>query len=511
MNKSKVTRSLLAACSIVALSAVMYGCVHDGGSDEPPPMTGEPEPTAYEAGKAAIMAATTAEAAQAAYDAVDLTAISGQEAASLQTALANRLDTLATAARVEAQKMALTAAAGMIDTSDLSTAQAIADATTAINALKAAIAAAVDVDDTSMYQTMVDNAETAVMTAQGHLDTQGRMMAQRMAISNAVTMARTAVGGVDNDSTDSEVSAADSAIAALEAAIEGAVDLAADDPDAASARGTLATLKGTLSIAKANRTAAMEAAAEAEAKRMAKLGKDLRAALGGPEAGGNALANIDTATTPVSLGTAGLVIDAAAGAGSLGATDNPDSATLVAGNSAGALGSWNGTDYMHMTGTGDDKVVNEARVYTNQGPGTRQAFADALPDGVAIATDNVGGTTPANVNPATTAIAGYIAVSTGGTITTGVSFGNVMAAAFTHSGTQTHAIPDQRNSVSVRGTYDGAPGEYRCVTACSSTNDGTGSPSSLGGTWFFKPGRGRDGAPARCPLPVLRMVGEQGQ
>ena len=41
MKKSKVTRSLLAACSIVALSAVMYGCVHSGSSstpaDPPPP------------------------------------------------------------------------------------------------------------------------------------------------------------------------------------------------------------------------------------------------------------------------------------------------------------------------------------------------------------------------------------------------------------------------------------------------------------------------------------------
>ena len=36
MKKTKVTRSLLAACSIVALSAVMYGCVHDG--DDPPPV-----------------------------------------------------------------------------------------------------------------------------------------------------------------------------------------------------------------------------------------------------------------------------------------------------------------------------------------------------------------------------------------------------------------------------------------------------------------------------------------
>ncbi len=35
MKKTKLTRSLLAACSIVALSAVMYGCVHDGGDDAP--------------------------------------------------------------------------------------------------------------------------------------------------------------------------------------------------------------------------------------------------------------------------------------------------------------------------------------------------------------------------------------------------------------------------------------------------------------------------------------------
>ena len=35
MKKTKLTRSLLAACSIVALSAVMYGCTH-GGDDAPP-------------------------------------------------------------------------------------------------------------------------------------------------------------------------------------------------------------------------------------------------------------------------------------------------------------------------------------------------------------------------------------------------------------------------------------------------------------------------------------------
>ena len=47
MKKTKLTRSLLAACSIVALTAVMYGCVHDGDSDPvtDDDMTMMPEPT----------------------------------------------------------------------------------------------------------------------------------------------------------------------------------------------------------------------------------------------------------------------------------------------------------------------------------------------------------------------------------------------------------------------------------------------------------------------------------
>ena len=59
-----------------------------------------------------------------------------------------------------------------------------------------------------------------------------------------------------------------------------------------------------------------------------------------------------------------------------------------------------------------------------------------------------------------------------------------------HSGTQNHPIPDRSNAFYTRGTYDGAPGEYRCTGTCTSTNDGEGSPSVLGGTWHFKPDAG---------------------
>ena len=54
MKKTKLTRSLLAACSIVALSAVMYGCAHtDSG-----PSQGE-----LDAANAATAAAEAAAAA----------------------------------------------------------------------------------------------------------------------------------------------------------------------------------------------------------------------------------------------------------------------------------------------------------------------------------------------------------------------------------------------------------------------------------------------------------------
>ena len=91
MKKTKLTRSLLAACSIVALTAVMYGCVHDGGSDPEPmvepmpePMPEpEPEPTDLETTQQA--AADAAAAAKTASDAADMSA-DGAEAATANLA-----------------------------------------------------------------------------------------------------------------------------------------------------------------------------------------------------------------------------------------------------------------------------------------------------------------------------------------------------------------------------------------------------------------------------------------
>ena len=459
---------------MLAVTLIVAGCGGGGGGGEDPPMMPEPPPapTAYEQAKAAIAEAETAEEAQAAYDAVDLSEITGEEAQSLQTALSNRLDTLATASREAQQKTALMNAAGMIDTSDLSTAEAIAAANTAIAALQAALDAADDVsdEDKAMYQTQLDTAGEAVRMAQTGLDTAGRQMTQREAISNAVTAARTAVAGVNDDSTDSEVAAADNAIAALEKAIADAVDLPEGDANVASAQGTLDTLKGTLASAKASRMMALDDADDAMKAAMARTGRLLRAALGGPDATMNALANI-SAYTLVATGPMPLSITRAQNAGTNADDADLDSVALTTGDSAGSLGGWAGTDYARSTGIGATRVTNEARVYTNKGSAGSQPFSGTNGKYTLI-------TTPGPTR-------GYVELGAADTPVTRAS-----AAAFTHSGTQTHQVPAESDAFYVSGTYDGAPGRFRCVSDCSSTNDGTGNVSALGGTWHFRPNAG---------------------
>ena len=289
-------------------------------------------------------------------------------------------------------------------------------------------------------------------------------IAERAAIASAITAARTAVPGVNNMSTASEVSAADMAIANARAAIAAAAAVPAAEK--AANTETVNALAAQLSKAKEARTAYLADKDKAMMAAMAKTGKALHAALAGTGAeNSTALNNINLDN--LALSSAGLVIDAAANAGTL--TTDPDSETLKAGDSAGSLGGWMGMDYAHMDST--TKIKNEARVYTNRGAGKSVAFADGLPDGVSIITE-------------TGATKGYVAIDNA------AQYGRVMASAFNHSGTQNHPIPDNTVALLIRGTYLGAPGQFRCTGTCTSTNDGSGSPSALGGTWHFKPDAG---------------------
>lgn len=127
--------SRLGIAGIVLLAAFgLAGCGGGGGStaETPPPVE---MPTPYQAALAAIMAAETPEAAQAAYNEVkeNVTAAQGEM---LQMAVDDRTAALNMMARADDQKMALADAAGMIDTSDLSTQEAVDAARMAIVGLR---------------------------------------------------------------------------------------------------------------------------------------------------------------------------------------------------------------------------------------------------------------------------------------------------------------------------------------------------------------------------------------
>ena len=269
--------------------------------------------------------------------------------------------------------------------------------------------------------------------------------------------------GVSTSERDAAVEAEQAKTKALQDRIDALYAALGIDEDA-DPNATIADLQ-----TKANELEQMVAdkeMADAEADRMAaaKTGKDLFAAL---TADPLSLIGADGAT----LSSTGLTIDAD---GNPGIEANP---VLKAGDSAGALGSWNGTHYASTTGTGASKVTNAAVVYNNRGPGRSQSFAAAE-----ITVQPGTATTPH--------IPGYVTLENV-SIPDNVHLARIMAAAFTHSGNQDHAYDAVNDAAfTTRGTYAGAPGEYRCTGECSSTNDGKGSPTTLAGTWHFKPDAG---------------------
>ena len=87
-----------------------------------------------------------------------------------------------------------------------------------------------------------------------------KLAEQKTAISNAIGAAETAVAGVNDDSTNSEVSAAEMAVAAARKAIADATDVPVDVK--AANTGTVDAIANRLMAAKTSRMAAMDAAEE---------------------------------------------------------------------------------------------------------------------------------------------------------------------------------------------------------------------------------------------------------
>ena len=431
MKKSKVTRSLLAAVSVVALSAVMYGCVHNGSSDpaptEPPAPVDppEPEPTAYEAGKAAIMAATTAATAQAAYDAVDQTAITGQEDASLRMALADRQAALAKYARIDAQKMALMAAAGMIDTSDLSTQELVDAARAGIVALRAALAAAADVSDAdkAMYMSTLDTAVAAVDMAQGGIDTATRRTNQMAALTSASTALQAALAALSGSTpTQAQLDAANAALTGLNTAITGGADLT--DAEKATYVREAANAAAPISTAQAAKDKADADKDKADNAAMAALATKLYNGIGATPLTGH--------TVTIAAGTGALTVDPAGDLASQALTE--DKKMMVAANHG-----WEGKRH---TASGTDVAgTYEAMVFSNVGKPTEGEKFSAQYSG--------------NFN-ATTGILD--------TATTEGTASRVASPSFDQSaGVKSFTKDSNVLALMISGTYHGVSGTYSCV------------------------------------------------
>jgi len=188
----------------------------------PPPTktVAEMQMEAYEAAKATIEAATTEAAAQAAYDDVDQTTITGEQAADLATALSTRIGEIQRLAKEENQKGALMSAHGLIDTSALTTPAQVQAAQNAIDALEALLDDPDSVDavssaDRATYRGHVTTAQSAVDAA-----------TQRMTLADtAKTLDAALVALSGATATQSLIETANRALTALNNAISGADEL----------------------------------------------------------------------------------------------------------------------------------------------------------------------------------------------------------------------------------------------------------------------------------------------
>ena len=474
MKKMKLTRSLMAAVSIVALSAVMYGCVHDGGSDtttDDTDMDMMPEPTAYETAKTAIMAAETAEAAQAAYDEVDQSAITGAQAASLMAALNSRKMALATMAREASQKTALMTAAGMIDTSDLSTQELVNAARTAIAGLRQALDDAADVSeaDKAIYMTQLNNAVGAVDDAQGGLDTATRRTNQMAALTSASGTLQTALAALSGSTpTQAQLDDANDALTALNGALGDAADLTETEKAPYEREATNAA--APINMAQSAFDDADEKAEDTANAAMAVTAAKLYTGISAPMGDVTSPANTDRAAAYNTAGTAVLVTIGDGTNTPTPITLSEDKMTMVADNH-----DWEGKRYADPAG-GD---MVEAMVYSNVGapkPGRKFGSTAAVTE---------------------TGAYEYQLNADGELAAASITAANVVLTGVTRTaGTEAFSFPDPDDTTPARiripGSYHGVPGNYYCTPStrangCSAAVAAEGFTLSSGDTWVFAP------------------------
>ena len=405
------------------------------------------------------MTAETAEAAQAIVDeAAD--DVSGTELISLQAAADARADALAMMARADAQMMALMDAAGMIDTSDLSTQDLVDAARTAIAALRQAIDDADDVDDVSMYQSQLDAAVMAVDTAQGGIDTATRRSNQMMALSDASDTLQAALAALSGATpTQALLDAANNALGALNMALMDGADLTETEKapyqhEADNAAAPIMTAQTAFDDAE-------DEAAKAAAAAMAVTASKLYAGIGAAPLTGHSV-----------------TVDATSGAWTVDPNDvapanlaaqalTADEDTMVADNHG-----WTG---MRHTASGDDVA------------GTYEAYVYSHPDDPTVTEGAAFNAGTANGGYDVDATTGETAIDT----STAEAQERVASSSFDQdAGEKTFELGNNRVRVMVPGSYHGVSGTYYCTPGVDDMCGATVADKGFtlgGGAWTFKP------------------------
>ena len=206
----------LTVAAVVALSLGLAGCGSSGsGTTMAPDPDPEPEPTAYEMALTAIGAATTADEAQTAYDAVDLTAVSGDEAKKLQAALGRRLQAFADDSAAMARQALVDAAM-----CDAATAECVVAHDALIAALQADVAAlAEDEDATNAQQAAAQKALDDATAKRNEVQMAREDFDRTTETGMKVGAAIDAASGLEEDRSADAITAAKVAIEEAEEAI----------------------------------------------------------------------------------------------------------------------------------------------------------------------------------------------------------------------------------------------------------------------------------------------------
>ena len=249
MKKTNLTRKLMAACSIVALSAVMYGCTHSSG-----PSQDEFDAAAAAAAAAAAEAKTNADAAAAA--AVAAKAEADAAAAEAKTN-ADAAAAAAVAAKAEADAAAAAAATAAADAKAAADEAAAAAATAA--ATEAAAAATAAADAAAAAKAAADDAAAAAAQAAAEAKTNAdaAAVAAKAAADEAAAAAATAAADA---AAVAKAAADDAAAAAATAAADAAAVAKAAADDAAAAAATAAADAAAVAKAAADKAIAAAAA-----------------------------------------------------------------------------------------------------------------------------------------------------------------------------------------------------------------------------------------------------------